>query len=123
MIFVNSMSDLFTKRPSRARRFWEKNWDLFDGNEIPDHIWMGTSVEDRLGSAFSGIGAPLSAFRSSSSRSVDPRRRRGTPARRGRGTSAHPRRLAYSMPQVVRRYATYLAYQRRYGEAEAERAQ
>lgn len=74
MIFVNSMSDVFhrnipdefvrrifevmlradwhiyqvlTKRPSRARRFWEMNRDLFDGNDIPEHIWIGTSVEDQ----------------------------------------------------------------------------
>ncbi|CAN5863676.1 DUF5131 family protein [soil metagenome] len=74
MIFVNSMSDLFhrdipdvfvrrvfevmlgadwhiyqvlTKRPSRARRFWEANRDLFGGDEIPEHIWIGTSVEDQ----------------------------------------------------------------------------
>ena len=73
-IFVNSMSDLFhaeipeaflrkvfevmldvnrhvyqvlTKRPARARRFWERNRDLFAGEEIPDHIWIGTSVEDQ----------------------------------------------------------------------------
>lgn len=71
-IFVNSMSDMFhadlpngfirevfeimlrvdrhvyqvlTKRPARVRRFWEKNRDLLDGNPIPDHIWIGTSVE------------------------------------------------------------------------------
>ena len=74
MIFVNSMSDLFhheipetflreifevmltahwhiyqvlTKRPARALRFWRRNHDLFDGGEIPEHIWMGTSVEDQ----------------------------------------------------------------------------
>ncbi|CAN5545124.1 DUF5131 family protein [soil metagenome] len=74
MIFVNSMSDLFhkdipeqdmrkifevmlrvkrhiyqvlTKRPARARRFWERNQDLFDGGEIPSHIWMGTSIENQ----------------------------------------------------------------------------
>jgi protein gp37 len=73
MVFVNSMSDLFhadipeafvrdifrvmldeerhifqvlTKRPSRARRFVEKNPDLLpDG--VPEHIWIGTSVEDQ----------------------------------------------------------------------------
>lgn len=74
MIFVNSMSDLFhkhvpdsfirhvfetmlridrhiyqvlTKRPSRAIRFWRRNEDLFEGTEIPAHIWMGTSVENQ----------------------------------------------------------------------------
>jgi protein gp37 len=74
MIFVNSMSDLFhadipegylraifevmlkvdrhiyqvlTKRPSRAFRFWERNQDLFSGQPIPRHIWIGTSVEDQ----------------------------------------------------------------------------
>lgn len=73
LIFVNSMSDMFhadlpdtfvravfevmlrvdrhvyqvlTKRPARARRFWEKNQDLFEGREIPGHIWIGTSVEN-----------------------------------------------------------------------------
>ena len=74
MVFVNSMSDLFhqdipepfvraifemmlsidwhiyqalTKRPSRAKRFWKRNQDLFDGGKIPAHIWMGTSVENQ----------------------------------------------------------------------------
>lgn len=74
VIFVNSMSDLFhaevpdayvrkifeimleidrhvyqvlTKRPSRARRFFQKNLDLFPSGEIPSHIWMGTSVENQ----------------------------------------------------------------------------
>lgn len=74
MIFVNSMSDVFhadvpeaytrkifevmlqaswhtyqilTKRPSRARRFWERNKDLFGGGPIPRHIWIGTSVENQ----------------------------------------------------------------------------
>ncbi len=74
MIFVNSMSDLFhvdvpedyvrkifevmlrvdrhiyqvlTKRPSRAVRFFERHRDLFPGGEIPEHIWMGTSVENQ----------------------------------------------------------------------------
>jgi protein gp37 len=73
MIFVNSMSDLFhvdvpesyvrqifevmlradwhvyqvlTKRPSRAVRFFDRNRDLFPDDEIPRHIWMGTSVEN-----------------------------------------------------------------------------
>lgn len=73
MVFVNSMSDLFhvdvpedftrqifevmaeedrhiyqvlTKRPSRMRRFVERNSSLFPGGVVPPHIWMGTSVED-----------------------------------------------------------------------------
>lgn len=73
MIFVNSMSDLFhqdipdsfvasvfevmlqadwhtyqvlTKRPSRAARFWKRHRDRFGSEQIPAHIWMGTSVED-----------------------------------------------------------------------------
>jgi protein gp37 len=72
MVFVNSMSDLFhvdvpeeftrrlfevmlaadrhiyqilTKRPSRASRFIRRNADLFENGIVPDHIWMGTSVE------------------------------------------------------------------------------
>jgi protein gp37 len=71
-IFVNSMSDLFhadipeafqrqifevmlsadhhvyqvlTKRPSRAERFVRRNADLFDDGVVPEHIWIGTSVE------------------------------------------------------------------------------
>jgi protein gp37 len=74
MVFVNSMSDLFhadipedfqrrvfevmleadshiyqilTKRPARARRFWTRNNDLFQGGAIPPHIWLGTSVENQ----------------------------------------------------------------------------
>lgn len=73
MIFVNSMSDVFhadipgeflrsmfrtmkeaswhtyqvlTKRPARAMRFWEENNDLFQGGPFPEHIWIGTSVEE-----------------------------------------------------------------------------
>lgn len=73
-IFVNSMSDLFhrdipepfvrrvfevmlegawhvyqvlTKRPGRARRFVERNADLFEDAVVPAHIWVGTSVEDQ----------------------------------------------------------------------------
>ena len=72
VVFVNSMSDVFhadipedftrrlfevmlrapwhtfqvlTKRPARALRFWERNRDLFGGDGVPDHIWIGTSVE------------------------------------------------------------------------------
>lgn len=74
MVFVNSMSDLFhvdvpdsfivqiframlevdrhvyqvlTKRPSRALRFWRKHQQLFDGGPIPEHIWIGTSIENQ----------------------------------------------------------------------------
>jgi protein gp37 len=74
VIFVNSMSDVFhadvpedftrrmfevmmeaswhtfqvlTKRPSRALRFWKRNRDLFDGGPIPEHIWLGASVESQ----------------------------------------------------------------------------
>ena len=72
-VFVNSMSDLFhrdvpedfarecfrvmldvdrhvyqllTKRPSRAARFVRRNSDLFPQG-LPDHMWIGTSVEDQ----------------------------------------------------------------------------
>ena len=74
MIFVNSMSDLFhvdipedyvrqlfgvmlradwhvfqvlTKRPARAVRFVRRNSDLFRGGMVPEHIWMGTSIESQ----------------------------------------------------------------------------
>lgn len=74
-VFVNSMSDLFhkdipesfvrevfevmlrvdrhvyqilTKRPARAARFFnEKHNDLVPGDRLPDHIWIGTSVENQ----------------------------------------------------------------------------
>lgn len=74
-IFVNSMSDLFhkdipedyvrqcfevmldvdrhvyqilTKRPVRAARFVNnKHSDLFDFGKLPEHIWIGTSVENQ----------------------------------------------------------------------------
>jgi len=73
-IFVNSMSDLFhvdipesyvrqifavmlavkrhmyqvlTKRPARAVRFWQRNADLFGNQPIPEHIWIGASVENQ----------------------------------------------------------------------------
>jgi protein gp37 len=76
-VFVNSMSDLFhasvpddyirgifeimlvadwhafqvlTKRPGRARRFIERNQDLFEGGMVPPHIWMGTSIENQSSS-------------------------------------------------------------------------
>lgn len=72
-VFVNSMGDLFhvdvpdefvrevfgvmlstrqhtyqilTKRPSRMARFVRKNGDLFVKGVVPQHIWMGTSVEN-----------------------------------------------------------------------------
>jgi protein gp37 len=74
IVFVNSMSDLFhadvpdafvrqvfevmlkvdrhiyqvlTKRPSRAVRFFRLNRDLFPAGRVPEHIWMGTSVENQ----------------------------------------------------------------------------
>lgn len=74
IVFVNSMSDLFhadvpdafvrqvfevmlkvdrhiyqvlTKRPARAVRFFRLNQDLFPAGRIPEHIWMGTSVENQ----------------------------------------------------------------------------
>jgi protein gp37 len=73
MVFVNSMSDLFhrdvpdafilkvfevmlsvgrhvyqvlTKRPSRALRFWKRYRHTLGVEEVPSHIWMGTSVEN-----------------------------------------------------------------------------
>jgi protein gp37 len=73
MVFVNSMSDLFhrdvpdafvlkifeamlsvdrhiyqvlTKRPARATRFWRRYSGALGLQEIPPHIWMGTSVEN-----------------------------------------------------------------------------
>lgn len=73
-IFVNSMSDLFhadvpepfvhrifevmvgtprhmyqilTKRPSRARRFLERNPEFCPSGFLPAHVWIGTSVEDQ----------------------------------------------------------------------------
>lgn len=73
-IFVNSMSDMFhvdvpdefnrrvfevmlqapwhtyqilTKRPARAVEFWQRHQDLFGGELIPAHIWIGTSVENQ----------------------------------------------------------------------------
>jgi protein gp37 len=73
-IFVNSMSDLFhadvpdrfarrvfevmlaqdrhiyqvlTKRPGRAQRFVRQNSALFEDGVVPNHIWMGTSVESQ----------------------------------------------------------------------------
>jgi protein gp37 len=74
VVFVNSMSDVFhadvpedftrsmfevmltaswhtfqvlTKRPARAFRFWRRNRDLFGGEGLPPHIWLGTSVENQ----------------------------------------------------------------------------
>jgi protein gp37 len=74
MIFVNSMSDLFhvdvpdefvlaifdvmltadqhiyqvlTKRPARAARFWNRRKGEFGLDRIPEHIWIGTSIENR----------------------------------------------------------------------------
>jgi protein gp37 len=73
MIFVNSMSDLFhrdvpddyvqlvfdvmmianwhtyqvlTKRPARAARFWRKYRGEYEREKVPNHIWIGTSIEN-----------------------------------------------------------------------------
>lgn len=73
-VFVNSMGDLFhahipsafvravfevmlaanvhvfqvlTKRPARMARFIHANSDLFVGGVVPEHIWLGTSVENQ----------------------------------------------------------------------------
>lgn len=73
MIFVNSMSDLFhvdvpdefvrtvfevmltadqhvyqvlTKRPARAAKFWDRHRDALGLTRIPEHIWIGTSIEN-----------------------------------------------------------------------------
>jgi protein gp37 len=74
MVFVNSMSDLFhadipeefqreifavmlkedrhiyqvlTKRPGRAARFLSRNLSRMGIRELPEHIWIGASVEDQ----------------------------------------------------------------------------
>jgi len=74
VVFVNSMSDLFhvdipdeyvqtvfevmlsvdrhiyqvlTKRPSRALRFWRRHATLFNNEPVPQHIWIGTSIENQ----------------------------------------------------------------------------
>jgi protein gp37 len=36
---------VLTKRPARARRFWEQH--RHDGARLPAHIWIGTSVENQ----------------------------------------------------------------------------
>ena len=73
MIFVNSMSDLFhvdipddfihavfdqmmehprhvyqvlTKRPGRMRRWWMMHRHYYRLIEVPEHIWIGTSIEN-----------------------------------------------------------------------------
>lgn len=73
-VFVNSMSDLFhadipdafvrqvfqvmlketrhvyqvlTKRPARALRFFDRNRDLLLNGALPDHVWIGTSIESQ----------------------------------------------------------------------------
>ncbi len=73
MVFVNSMSDMFhhdipqtfieqvfetmlaanwhtyqilTKRPGRAAQFWKRFAAISGISEIPEHIWLGTSVEN-----------------------------------------------------------------------------
>jgi protein gp37 len=38
---------ILTKRPARALRFYRRNRDLFDGGELPPHIWIGTTVENQ----------------------------------------------------------------------------
>ncbi len=38
---------VLTNRPARALRFWRLHRDLFGGGEIPEHIWIGTSVENQ----------------------------------------------------------------------------
>jgi protein gp37 len=38
---------VLTKRPGRALRFYRRNIDLFDGKRIPDHIWIGVSIENQ----------------------------------------------------------------------------
>jgi protein gp37 len=74
MVFVNSMSDLFhadipegfqreifavmvkedrhiyqvlTKRPGRAARFLRRNLNRMGIRELPEHIWIGASVENQ----------------------------------------------------------------------------
>lgn len=74
MVFVNSMSDLFhvdvpaeyvrrifevmlavdrhtyqvlTKRPARMAKWVRANADLFPAGVVPEHIWLGTSVESQ----------------------------------------------------------------------------
>ena len=74
LVFVNSMSDLFhkeipedfllkcfevmlnvdrhtyqilTKRPARAAEFVAKHRELFGDDGLPEHIWIGTSVENQ----------------------------------------------------------------------------
>ena len=74
MILVNSMSDLFhaeipedyvrrlfevmlradwhvyqilTKRPARAIRFMKRHAGMFPESTVPEHIWVGTSVENQ----------------------------------------------------------------------------
>lgn len=38
---------VLTKRPARAARFFNQNADLFPEGKVPNHIWIGTSVEDQ----------------------------------------------------------------------------
>jgi len=38
---------VLTKRPARAERFWRRNRDDYGLARIPQHIWIGTSIEDR----------------------------------------------------------------------------
>jgi protein gp37 len=73
-VFVNSMSDLFhadvpdrfvlavfaamlntdrhfyqvlTKRPARLQRFWRLHKAVLGIQELPEHIWVGTSIENQ----------------------------------------------------------------------------
>lgn len=73
-VFVNSMGDLFhvdvpddvirtvfevmlaanahvyqvlTKRPARMARFIDRNLELFPAGSVPEHIWLGTSIESQ----------------------------------------------------------------------------
>src|SRR5438034_5382439 len=38
---------VLTKRPSRAIRFWKRFGPVLGLQEVPEHIWMGTSVESQ----------------------------------------------------------------------------
>jgi protein gp37 len=41
---------VLTKRPARARRFLLRNNDLSEGGQVPEHIWIVTSVENQAAS-------------------------------------------------------------------------
>jgi protein gp37 len=38
---------ILTKRPNHVVRFWRRQQALFGSKPIPDHIWIGTSIEDQ----------------------------------------------------------------------------